>query len=387
VVEGIVPLAGGVNRIIVAVTAVSSGSQAEPWVSSAHAASGYISWRLDVGSNSGGTDPIQPATPFTVGSGINAFTSAGQSVGSFALSSNTSTATSLSGVASLSIGGQNIAGVNVASIEMYWDILPQPVDLSLQLVDADDGAFLPGSPLDVYIKIDNPGVTASGASLLTLYASSDATITAGDRELGEFEIPAIDAGGSFEATAPAALPANLANGTYYIGGIVDASDPNASNNANHDPNPISIRTSPEISIRPLSLNFNEPAKAPSGIVAEPGGVSSSQAMTRIVEPHLLTKAMDTGKVRIIVGFDLPIQPDGVLTEGGRQAQRQAIQARGKQVLADLKGFDFRERVQFRFIPTWRSAWMRALCKSCEFAVCTQHRRPIVASPLASSNMS
>ncbi len=351
VVEGIDPLAGGVNRIIVEATAVSSVLQAEPWVSSAFAASGYVSWRLDVGSTAGGTNPIQPVTPFTpIASGINVFNSAGVPQGSFALSSNTSTATTLSGVAILGNSGQNIAGVNVASIQMYWDILPQPTDLALQLVDADDGAFLPGSPLDVYIKIDNLGAIASGASLLTLYASTDATITTADRALGSFAIPAIDAGDSFEATAPAALPANLANGTWYIGGILDASDPQAANNVKHDPNPISVRTTPEIRIRPLALTFNEPPKSPAAIVPEPGAVTSSQDMTRTVLPQLLNRARTIGRVRIIVGFDMPVQPDGLLTESGRQAQRQEIQARGKQVLADLKGFDFREHAQFRFIP-------------------------------------
>ena len=351
VVEGIVPLAGGVNRIIVEVTAVNSALQAEPWVNSAYAGSGYISWRLDVGSTSGGTNPIQPATAFTpVGAGINVFNSAGQFVNTFALTSNTSTATTLSGVAILGNSGQNIAGVNVASIQMYWDILPQPTDLALQLVDADDGAFLPGSALDVYVKIDNVGAVASGASLVNLYASTDATITNADRALGNFDIPAIDSGGSFEATAPAALPGDLANGTWFIGGILDASDPKASNNVNHDPNPISVRTSPEIRIRPLALNFNEPAKAPSGIVAAPAAVSSSQAMTRTVLPQLLTRAMDTGKVRVIVGYAMPAQFKGAPTEEGRQAQRQEIQARGKQVLSALQGLDFREHAQFRFIP-------------------------------------
>ncbi len=351
IVEGLVPLAGGVNRFIVEVTAISSSLVAEPWISSAYSASGYIAWRLDVGSTAGGTNPIQPATPFTpVGAGIHVFNSAGQLRGSFGLSLNTSTTTSLSGVAVLGNSGQNIAGVDVASIQMYWDILPQPSDLAVQLVDASDGAFLPGSPLDVYVKIDNLGSLASGASLLTLYASTDVTITHADRALGDFSIESIAAGDSLELTAQAELPANLINGTYYIGGILDASDPAAANNVNHDPNPIFIRTTPDIRIRPLSLDFGVPAQVVPGIVQDSAAVSSSSAVTQSVMPRLLEQATAVGKVRVIVAYDLQVQPDGVLTAEARQTQRQKIQAQGKQMLADLKGFDVKENARFHLIP-------------------------------------
>lgn len=118
-----IPLGGDVDRLIVEVRAVNSRLESEPWVDSSNAGKGFISWRLDVGSTSGGTNPIQPDVPFTlVDSGFNVFNSAGDPAGSFDLTTDTSTATSLSGVAALGNNGLDIAGVDISSIQMYWDI-------------------------------------------------------------------------------------------------------------------------------------------------------------------------------------------------------------------------------------------------------------------------
>ena len=62
VLETIVAMEGGVDRIIVEVRAVNASSEAEPWVDISNAGTGLVDWRLDVGSTLGGTDPIHPDT-------------------------------------------------------------------------------------------------------------------------------------------------------------------------------------------------------------------------------------------------------------------------------------------------------------------------------------
>ena len=109
--------------------AVNAAGESEPWVelSPTNVEKGFISWRLDVGSTSGGTDPIQPDAPFTlIGSGFNVFNGAGELVGSFGLTTDTSNSTSLSGVAALGNNGENIAGVDISAIQMYWEISSEP---------------------------------------------------------------------------------------------------------------------------------------------------------------------------------------------------------------------------------------------------------------------
>jgi hypothetical protein len=123
VMERSVPMGGNVDRILVEVRAINASNGSEPWVDSSQAGKGFISWRLDVGSTSGGTNPIQPDAPFTlVDSGFSVFNSAGEPLGNFDLTDDTSTATSLSGVAALGNSGEDIAGVDVSAIQMYWDI-------------------------------------------------------------------------------------------------------------------------------------------------------------------------------------------------------------------------------------------------------------------------
>jgi hypothetical protein len=99
--------------------------------------------RLDVGPTSGGIDPVEPAAHFTLlDSGIEVFNSAGQSLGSFGLSSDTSTATGLSGVAVLGNGGQDIYDMRVGGIETA--ILRINLDLAIGQPRTTFGIFNDG---------------------------------------------------------------------------------------------------------------------------------------------------------------------------------------------------------------------------------------------------
>ena len=214
IIEGVVPQGDGVDRYIVEVSTRNSALNLEPWVDVSWAGNGLIYWRLDVGSTLGGNDPIEFAFPIAVvNSGFFVFDSSGTLLGAFNLYANTSTPTSLSGVAILNNSGFDIAGVDVAAIQMFWDVtLSEPVDLALQIVDAEDGAYTPGSSLNVFVAIENVGGSPSDSSSFDLYASTDTTITTDDRLIGSFIAPSIGPGETSSGNAPTTLPGDLTNG-------------------------------------------------------------------------------------------------------------------------------------------------------------------------------
>ena len=117
---------------MVEVTALSAGAVAEPWVDASQSDAGYLAWRLDVGSVEGGTNKIEPDMPFTVlDSGVNLFDSSGSLAATLDLLQDNSDMTGLAGVAIISLADDaNIAGVDVATLQMFWDIYPQVPEYS-----------------------------------------------------------------------------------------------------------------------------------------------------------------------------------------------------------------------------------------------------------------
>jgi hypothetical protein len=353
VLEGVVDLGGGVERVIVEVRAVDGGVVPEPWVDASNAGTGLIDWRLDIGSTAGGSDPIEPGVPFTVvDSGVAAFDSALAHLGTFDLAADTSTATGLSGVAILGIGGADIAGTDLAALQIYWDVQYEggAVDLALQLVDAEDGAYAPGSLLTTFVLIENLGGSVSPESGLALYASSDTDITDSDPLLGNFVVPPLAPGGLLGANAIASLPGDLPNGEYYIGGILSLADEDAANNIGHDPVPILVSTDPAIRVRPQSLSFTQPEERGFTDDHQQDDAVLRREATQRALVSLLDAAASKGEVRVIVGFDAPFQPEGQISAADRQSQRQAIQSRGDQLLAGLRGKSYRENRRYRFVP-------------------------------------
>lgn len=93
----------------------------------------YTSWRLDVGTITG-SDPIAWSSDFRiVDSGFTIFDSDLNSLGTFALTVNGSTANSLAGVAVVGLGGADIGGFDMASIQLFWEIekVPAPGAMAL----------------------------------------------------------------------------------------------------------------------------------------------------------------------------------------------------------------------------------------------------------------
>jgi hypothetical protein len=128
VIEEIIDLGDGVEQIGVQVTALSAQGNPEPWVDESFAGSGLIEYRLDVGTELGGTNPIEPDSPFTLlNSGFSIFDSEGDFLAEFELK-DFSDSKGLAGVAVLGrVGDEDIAGLDMATMIMFWNIKKEPV--------------------------------------------------------------------------------------------------------------------------------------------------------------------------------------------------------------------------------------------------------------------
>lgn len=95
----------------------------------------------------------------------------------------------------------------------------------------------------------------------------------------------------------------------------------------------------------------------------PSGPTNGRAAFR----ELLARAEADGAVDIIVGLDLPFEPEGRLGPSARIAQRKQIAASADRLLTEMRGSGARENRRFRFIPflalTVDAAALRVLQRS------------------------
>lgn len=106
-------------------------------------------------------------------------------------------------------------------------------DLSLSLLDAPPGPFLPGDTFNVDNDVFNGGPSACSGYTLQIYllTVSDAPVTSGTL-LSNLPRGSITVGFTDRFRSPVTLPANTAPGTYFIGAVVTYSlDPNLANNS------------------------------------------------------------------------------------------------------------------------------------------------------------
>jgi len=120
-------LGNGEVQITVQVTAVNAQNAEEPWVDTGFSGSGLETWRLDVGTSFGGSNPIEPDSPFEVtASGVSLYDSAGESLGDFDIN-DTSNSGGLSGGALIGLADDaDIAGFDLSTMVMYWNIKIEP---------------------------------------------------------------------------------------------------------------------------------------------------------------------------------------------------------------------------------------------------------------------
>ncbi len=115
-------------------------------------------------------------------------------------------------------------------------------DVSIETVNAIDGAYEAGEDFRVRATLKNNGNEASGLFSINIYASTDDDITTGDTLLGATDINDISVGESENIDESIDLPEGLAVGDYFIGAIIDLDDNDLSNNTNVDETPIFVFT-------------------------------------------------------------------------------------------------------------------------------------------------
>jgi len=103
-------------------------------------------------------------------------------------------------------------------------------DVSVELVDAVDGAYEAGEDFRVQATLKNNGAESSGMFNVNFYASVDNVITVGDTLLTTKNITNINAGESENLDESVDLPASMAKGDYFVGAIIDLDDSDLTNN-------------------------------------------------------------------------------------------------------------------------------------------------------------
>ncbi len=87
---------------------------------------------MDVGTAGAAIDPITPDVPWVlVGSSFTGYDLSGGSLGTFALTTDASDGTGLAGVAAVGIGGGDIAGFGLSSLQMSFEIIVVPTPAAL----------------------------------------------------------------------------------------------------------------------------------------------------------------------------------------------------------------------------------------------------------------
>lgn len=223
-------------------------------------------------------------------------------------------------------------------------------DLALQSIDVNSGPYLPGGNIAILTLVENMGTETSNSSSVDYYASTDTTITNADTYMGTCGgLPAIDAAESFLFNCLTNVPGSLANGSYFIGAILQVVDADDSNHVNHDATPILVSDDPEINVRPLSLSFSQPAATTADQTSSITETSQPVASAKVLTA-LSAVADRKGSVAVIVGFDTPVLPVGVLNAAQVKNQEQAIVSAGNRLLTNMAGYNYTLKNRYRYIP-------------------------------------
>jgi hypothetical protein len=110
-----------------------------------------------------------------------------------------------------------------------------PSDLVVEVVDANDVAYVAGDQIVVYSLIKNVGEDLSTSYTVDYYVSTDANITSSDYTIGYVNRSGLPPSEQHSYNTTCQLPSNLVTGHYYIGIIVTcANDNDTANNTGYD---------------------------------------------------------------------------------------------------------------------------------------------------------
>jgi plastocyanin len=211
---------------------------------------------------------------------------------------------------------------------------PLGADLSLEEVSAPSGTFAPGDLISIGIEIMNIGGQASGGFGITYYASNNATISSTDTVLGTENRPGLNAGQDLSYTAAATLPANMEDGLYFIGAIIDIVDENGENNVNLDDEPLTVAS--PVSSADLSIT---------GVAAPASPVEQGQAVSiRSETRNIGTQMSDPYRITFYISDDDNINSQdiriGTESRGGLAPGERDIGFSSAMIPVDLAAGDY-----------------------------------------------
>jgi subtilisin family serine protease len=162
---------------------------------------------------------------------------------------NTTIPTSLNGsyyIGAIADGRSDVAESNESNNSLAGNqisIASAMPDLTLLSVSGPSSAGL-GKSILVTVVVKNQGTSISGGFYVSVYLSTDGTITSNDKKIGTKYLSALAANAEQTVTINGKIPSKFSLGSYYVGAIADTenriAESNESNNARVG-NPISIK--------------------------------------------------------------------------------------------------------------------------------------------------
>ncbi|MBN1780459.1 T9SS type A sorting domain-containing protein [bacterium] len=180
-------------------------------------------------------------------------------------------------------------------------------DLIVSEIAATPVMLAPGESFTVNSKVKNVGSAASAAETeVKVYLSTDATITDADVLIGTNTVPVLDINAEAAFTNTGAMAAGQAEGTYYVGAIVDpanAVDENAENNNTGVAPAVTVKipvpdlTCTAIAGSPSSLSAGSTLQA-SATVANQGDGDAGASQVKLLLSS--DQTIDAGDVEIAI---------------------------------------------------------------------------------------
>ena len=103
-----------------------------------------------------------------------------------------------------------------------WGVSAAAANLVINDLTIRTVPFSAGGSATIAFAIGNAGNATAPSSTVTLYLSSDATITADDAVLGTFVVPSLAANAATSDSLAWAIPTDIVPGTYFVGIAADA---------------------------------------------------------------------------------------------------------------------------------------------------------------------
>ena len=191
---------------------------------------------------------------------VGGLAASGASAESIGLTAPSATGTYYYGACVDAVTGESDTGNNCsASVTVTVGAAPAP-DLVVLSPSVNNNSPAAGASLTLSATVRNTGNGSSAASTLRYYRSSDATISAGDTEVGTDAVGGLAASGA--SAESIGLTAPSATGTYYYGACVDAvtGESNTGNNCSASVTvTVGAAPAPDLVVLSPSVNNNSPA--------------------------------------------------------------------------------------------------------------------------------